>query len=217
MRYFNFKTFDQRRDRLFISILCIGFSLYFAFSLTTFAAGAESVKSDVVRLHILANSDSSQDQNVKIKVRDALLSTNAEILGAGVNTENAKEYFENSKKELSEAARAVLKENGFDYDVKLTLGKEYFETREYGGYVFPAGNYTSLKVVLGEGEGKNWWCVMFPPMCIPAASDIETDGEKITDCLSESGIKTVSDGKKYVVKLKILEIFEELKNKAWGE
>lgn len=209
MSIFSKRSFNERKDRVILSFFASAFALYIAFSCTYFASAAKSVREDVVRLHILANSDSEFDQNIKIYVRDALLETNSMILSNGVNTENAPVYFEKSKDELLNTAKKALKEKGVEYPVKITLEKEYYETREYGELTFPPGEYTSLKVVLGEGEGHNWWCVMFPPLCVPAADNVEvkTDTE---DYLTHSGNKIVNGGKKYIMKFKLLEIYEEL-------
>ncbi len=212
MSIFKYKAFNERKDRIILAVTAVAISLYMAFSCTYFTAAAGTVKKDVVRLHILANSNSEIDQEVKLKVRDALLETNASILSDNVTKENAKEHFENSKDILLKTAKETLKENGVEYDVEITLGEEYFETRQYGNLTFPAGQYTALKVVLGEGEGKNWWCVMFPPLCVPAADGIETN-ENTADYLTESGEKIVNGGEKYVVKFKFLEIYEEFRNK----
>ena len=212
MSIFKYKAFNERKDKILLSVTAIAISLYMAFSYTYFTASAGTVKEDVVRLHILANSNSEIDQEVKLKVRDALLRTNASILSDSVTKENAKEHFENSKEILLKTAKETLKENGFNYNVKITLQEEYFETRTYDNLTFPAGQYTALKVVLGEGNGKNWWCVMFPPLCIPAADGIETN-ENTADYLTDSGEKIVSGGEKYIVKFKLLEIYEELRDK----
>ena len=212
MSLFRYKTFNEKKDKLLLSVFATALALYMAFSCTYFAGTAKSVRDDVVRLHILANSDSEIDQAVKLKVRDALLEKNTSLLTKGVNTDNAPLYFEVSKDELLETAQTVLKENGLDYGAVITLEKEYFETREYGKLTFPAGEYTALKVVLGEGKGHNWWGVMFPPLCVPAADGIETD-ENTADYLTENGEKIVSGGNKFVVKFKLLELYEELKYK----
>lgn len=210
MSIFKYKAFNERKDKILLSVTAVAISLYMAFSCTYFTASAETVKEDVVRLHILANSDSETDQEVKLKVRDALLETNASILSDDVTKENAKEHFRNSKEILLKTAEETLQKNGFNYDVKITLQEEYFNTRTYGNLTFPAGQYTALKVVLGEGEGKNWWCVMFPPLCVPAADGLETNNNT-ADYLTQSGDKIVSGGEKYIVKFKLLEIYEELK------
>lgn len=217
MTLFTYKTLNERKDKILLSVAAVAISLYLAFSCTYFSASAQTVKDDVVRLHILANSDSEADQEVKLKVRDALLKTNAAILEKGVTTKNAQRYFEESKDVLLNTAEKTLKENGFDYSVKIALGTEYYKTRGYGDLTFPAGQYTSLKVILGEGEGKNWWCVMFPPLCVPAAEGVQTDGEKAVDYLSESGEKVINGGNKYVIKFKFLEIYEELRSKLGAE
>ena len=212
MSIFKYKAFNERKDKILLSVTAIAISIYMAFSCTYFTASAGTVKEDVVRLHILANSDSEIDQEVKLKVRDALLETNASILSDSVTKENAKEHFESSKEILLKTAKKTLKENGFNYNVKITLQEEYFNTRSYGNLTFPAGQYTAIKVVLGEGEGKNWWCVMFPPLCVPAADGLETN-ETTADYLTQSGEKIVNSGEKYIVKFKLLEIYEELRNK----
>ena len=212
MSIFKYKAFNERKDKIILTVTIIAISLYMAFSCTYFTASAGTVKEDVVRLHILANSNSEADQKVKLKVRDALLKTNASILSDSVTKENAKEHFEKSKELLLKTAEETLKENGFGYNVKITLQEEYFETRAYGNLTFPAGKYTALKVVLGEGEGENWWCVMFPPLCIPAADGIKTN-ENTADYLTQSGEKIVNGGEKYIVKFKLLEIYEEFRNR----
>jgi stage II sporulation protein R len=216
-RFFMFKNIkknlDLNKDKKIISSILIFFSLYFAFSCTYVASAAQSVREEVVRLHILANTDSEFDQRIKLEVRDALLETNASILTEKVIVENAKEYFEESKDELMKAVEKVLRENGVDYGATINLQIEYYETREYGDLTFPAGEYLSLKIVLGKGEGKNWWCVMFPPLCVPCADDVSTDESKTSHYLTDSGDDVVNGGEKYVVKFKIIEFYEELKQK----
>lgn len=216
MSVFTRKVFNEKRDRIFLAVLGIAAALYIAFSCTYFTSAAQTVKDDVVRLHIFANSDSAIDQNAKLRVRDALLEKNTLLLTEGVNADNAVLYFDKSKDELLKTAEKTLKENGCDYGVRISLAKEYFETRQYGDMVFPAGEYTALKVVLGEGEGHNWWCVMFPPLCVPAADEVDVDNRRTQEYLTESGNKIVNGGKKYKIKFKIIEIYEELKKSVIG-
>ncbi len=210
MSFFKFKKWDKKRDRIFLSVLTIIMSLYTSFSCTYFAGAAATVRESVVRLHVIANSNSPEDQAVKLKVRDALLKTNTEILSEGVNTENAHLYFEASKDNLQKVIRKTLLENGFYYSSQITLENEYYETREYGTLIFPAGEYLSLKVVLGNGEGKNWWCVMFPPLCVPVADDVEIQKDALGEYLTPSGERLVNGKEKYIFKFKILELYEEL-------
>lgn len=212
MTTYTYKAFEERRDRIFLASLIIALILYCAFSVTYFASVSGEIRESVVRLHILADSNSQIDQQVKLKVRDALLTKNTELLSGKVTPENAEEYFENSKEELEKCANEVLKENGFNYKAKITLGKEYYTTRVYEDLTFPAGTYTSVKVVLGSGQGQNWWCVMFPPLCVPAATgDITTDdGVNLEEYLNEDGERLVSSKGKFKVGFKVLEIYEKL-------
>lgn len=212
MTTYTYKAFEERRDRIFLASLIIALILYCAFSVTYFASVSGEIRESVVRLHILADSNSEIDQQVKLKVRDALLTKNTELLSGKVTPENAEEYFENSKEELEKCANEVLKENGFNYKAKITLGKEYYTTRVYEDLTFPAGTYTSVKVVLGSGQGQNWWCVMFPPLCVPAATgDITTDdGVNLEEYLNEDGERLVSSKGKFKVRFKVLEIYEKL-------
>lgn len=125
---------------------------------------------DVLRLHILANSDSETDQTVKLRVRDAL----RPLFEARQNYEDARTFLESSGAVLQTTAERVLAENGMDYTVQLSLGREAFPERIYDGKTFPAGTYDALIVRLGKGAGHNWWCVLFPPLCI-----VTEDGEPV--------------------------------------
>ncbi|MBR6551571.1 MAG: stage II sporulation protein R [Clostridia bacterium] len=212
MRTYTYTPFKERRDKIFLISIIIGFVLYLAFSITYFSSVSGEIRESVVRLHILADSNSKIDQEVKLKVRDALLEKNTQLLSNKVTPENAEEYFKQSKDELEKCANEVLKENGFDYTAKITLGKEYYTTRVYEDLTFPAGTYTSIKVVLGSGEGKNWWCVMFPPLCVPVATGgVETDdGVDLEEYLDENGKRIVESNGKFKVGFKIVEIYERL-------
>lgn len=212
MTTYTYKAFKERRDKIFLISVIIAFILYCAFAVSYFAAVSGEIRESVVRLHILADSNSQIDQQVKLKVRDALLEKNTELLSSKVTPENAKEYFEKSKSELEKCANEVLKDNGFNYTAKITLGKEYYTTRVYENLTFPAGTYTSVKVVLGSGEGENWWCVMFPPLCVPAATGgITTDDEvELEEYLDEDGKKIVSSKGKFKVGFKVVEWYEKM-------
>lgn len=201
---------ERRTDRLILSSVAAALALYAAFSCTFFAFGCSDLKSDVVRLHISANSDSEADQKIKLAVRDALLEMNMLLPGEGVNTENAAEYFENSKDALLARTLEVLESGGFDYGAELKLCREYFPTREYEGLVFPAGEYTSVRVVLGKGEGHNWWCVMFPPLCVGASGEFKTDKTVLDETVSPGARTVVSSGGRYKIRFKIVEWIEKL-------
>lgn len=201
----------RRHDKIFIAVCASAFALYFAFSSVLFSVRCENISGSVVRLHILANSDEEGDQAVKLAVRDALLKKNASLLSDGVNTENAAEYFEGSKEILEETANCVLKENGFSYNAKIKLCHEFYPTRTYGDLTFPSGEYTSVKVVLGKGAGHNWWCVMFPPLCVPAATgEVDAEKDTLSEYITEDGKEILESGKRYEVRFKLLEWWEKI-------
>ncbi len=171
-------------------------------------AAAGNVRNECLRLHILAASDSPEDQNVKLLVRDRLLEIGAEIFSGSSNSDEAIEKIEKNKDKLIAAANSVLEENGFRYTADIIIEEEYFETRQYEDIKLPAGVYKACKVILGEGEGHNWWCVMFPPLCLPAA--VKKDGDEVYAVFSEEGADLISGKSGYKIKFKIVEIFEEI-------
>ncbi len=180
------------------------------FSILSFAQTSSQVRKEVLRLHVIANSDSSADQNLKISVRDVILAEGAEIFDGSVNIENAAEKILPKIDLLTEAAERLIDERGFDYSVKISLEKEYFTTRTYETVTLPAGEYLALRVVIGEGNGHNWWCVMFPPMCISAAD--ETD--ELNNVLSNNELKLVEKNPKFEPRFKIIEVYESLKQRV---
>lgn len=196
------------RKRLEVSvILALVFSLLF--SILSFAKTSERVRSDVLRLHVIANSDSIEDQNLKLLVRDAILSEEKEIFDGSVDIENVVEKIKPKIPFLQKIAEEVINKNGFNYKVVVTLSREYFNTRTYDTVTLPAGKYLALKIVIGTGEGHNWWCVMFPAMCLPAA-DKHTE---VSSVLDKTEVRLVEKSPKYEVRFKVIEIYEEIKNK----
>lgn len=130
----------------------------------------------IFRLHIIANSNSAEDQAVKLEVRDAVLEYEAENLGA-VSAAKTREELMAHGAELLEIIEGVLRSNGFDYGAQMLVGTFPFPDREYNGVLYPAGDYDAFRVILGDGAGENWWCVMFPPLCILKSDNgkIDTD------------------------------------------
>lgn len=127
----------------------------------------------IFRLHIIANSNSAEDQAVKLEVRDAVLEYEAENLDA-VSAAKTREELMTHGAELLEIIEGVLRSNGFDYGAQMLVGTFPFPDREYNGVLYPAGDYDAFRVILGDGAGENWWCVMFPPLCI-----LKSDNGKI--------------------------------------
>lgn len=184
----------------------MAFILTCACSFAGFAKTCDEISDSVLRLHVIANSDSDEDQALKLKVRDAVLEKGDEIFDGSVTRDEAKSKIEPNIAELEAAARRVIAENGFDYGVKITVTEEYFNTRVYEDITLPAGKYMAVRVVIGEGAGHNWWCIMFPPLCLPAA-----DEKTEIDCvLNDEQMEVVTSSPKYEPRFKILEIYEKI-------
>lgn len=183
----------------------IGVILSVVLNIVSFAVTCENVRQDVLRLHVIAASDSQEDQQLKLKVRDAVLQAGADVFDGSVNIENAVEKLTPELETLELVAEKTVCENGFDYDVSVSLSKEFFATRTYEKVTLPAGKYLAVKVVIDEGKGKNWWCVMFPSLCLPAAT-VKTE---LDDVLNEKEVQLVSRNPKYEPRFKIVEIIEK--------
>lgn len=187
--------------------IAIGIVTAVIFSICSFAKTSEEIRSDVLRLHVIANSDSSVDQNLKLRLRDYILEEGEDIFDGSVNVENAVKKIEPKLADLENSAETFVKNAGFDYDVKITLSNEYFTTRTYESVTLPAGKYLALRVVIGSGEGHNWWCVMFPPMCVPAADK----KDEIENVFTDKEIKLVESKPKYEPRFKVVEIYEQIR------
>lgn len=187
--------------------ICVSMIVAIIFSICSFAKTSEQIRSDVLRLHVIANSDSSVDQNLKIRLRDFLLEEGKSIFDGSVNVENAVKKIGPQIPALEKSAKEFIRASGFDYDVKISLSREYFTTRTYETVTLPAGKYLALRVVIGSGEGHNWWCVMFPPMCVPAADK----KDEIENIFTEDEIKLVESSPKYEIRFKVVEICEGIK------
>ena len=162
---------------------------------------------DTVRLHILANSDSDADQKIKLQIRDDILLTYKDVLGNVQSLESFGDY----REEIETFVNARLSAYGVSYGAYVTFCEEWYDTREYESFTLPCGTYLSLVVHLGAGEGKNWWCVMYPPLCL----DLATDGP-LDDGLfgyGEEEINLIQNGR-YTVKFKSLEMISHLFKKG---
>lgn len=125
----------------------------------------ESYKDEIIRFHIRANSDTEEDQGLKLKIRDEILKEMKEKFKDTASLDESREVIKENMGEMKSITENVIKREGEDYSVEVTLGQDNFPTRKYGNLVFPAGDYETLLITLGEGKGQNWWCVMFPPLC----------------------------------------------------
>ncbi len=162
------------------------------------------IYNSTIRLHVIANSDSERDQALKLMVRDAILERMQSY--TATTKEQAMELIDADKENLQKIATQCLKKEGVSQDVTIELTEESYPTREYEDFTLPAGMYTSLKVIIGSGEGQNWWCVLYPPLCTSVAIDYEDDASVQAGLTKDQyNLITGSNGE-YKIKLKLLEI-----------
>ncbi|WP_295857847.1 stage II sporulation protein R [uncultured Oscillibacter sp.] len=164
----------------------------------------------VVRLHILANSDSEEDQALKLQVRDRVLDRAAEILTESADRAAAEHALRAALPELESLAADEIALRGYDYPVTAELADTAFPTREYDGFALPAGRYLALRLVIGAGEGHNWWCVVFPPLCTAVSSDLAQTA--MAAGLTEDDVQLITESESgYVLKFKSIELWESLR------
>ena len=195
-----------------IKILNISLAAAFIFSIllsfVTFEARCEDLRKNVFRLHIIANSDSAEDQELKLKIRDAILAESETLFSDAESLEDAIILTESKLPQIKELAMQVIQSEGFNYSVKAGVNKAFFDTRVYDDFVLPAGNYDALKIEIGEAKGKNWWCVLFPSICIGSAGDL-------TDTARNDSAAVAKNPKKYTVRFKVVEWYETIKRKIF--
>ena len=177
--------------------------------------GEEKIYESVVRLHVLANSDSDDDQALKLKVRDEILAHVSPLVIDCKSREEAIKVLQGELGKIKKLAREVVLSEGYDCSVDVTLTLEDYPTRNYEAMSFPSGQYVSLRVLIGEAEGQNWWCVLFPPLCLSSASEKSANEDAfIAVGLNSDQYKiiTESDNTKYQLRFKILEVIEGMFN-----
>lgn len=167
------------------------------------------VYDSTLRLHVLANSDTTEDQTLKLLVRDAMVEEAARVTRGTENADEAREKCLRSLDAFQSRAEQVLRENGCDYSVSVELGEEYYPERSYGDIRLPSGRYGSLTVNIGESEGQNWWCVLFPPLCVEAA---EAEEELVATGFTPNQVRLLTDSEspRYVIRFRILEWLEDI-------
>ncbi len=175
--------------------------------------GESEIYTGVLRLHVLANSDSEEDQALKLKVRDAILDASAPLLEDCSSRDDAIATVREHLFVLEHAAQSAIAEAGRADTVRLELGEEVYPTREYESFCFPSGSYVSLRVLIGDAEGQNWWCVLFPPLCLGAATQEQAEEAFISVGLTgeQYRVITETDHPTYTVRFRMLEVLEE----AW--
>ena len=188
--------------------ICLGLILAVLVSFTGFATQCEDIPDRVLRLHILANSDSEEDQALKVKVRDRIVTESAGLFDQVTDRESARAVVEKNMDALREAAQDEVYRQGYSYPVSMELTHMYFTTRVYGETALPAGYYEALRVTIGAGAGHNWWCVIFPAMCLPVAEE----SQELDGVLNEEQMEIVEEGEsaQYEIKFKALEWYEQI-------
>ncbi len=198
------------RLKKFTIAVCMGLVISILVSFSGFDASCLELKENLLRLHVVANSDTKADQTLKLKVRDRILLVGENAFKDKENLILAKETAEDMIPVFKNEAKKVILENGFNYDVEVSLGKAFFDTRVYENFTLPAGEYDALKVVIGSGRGKNWWCVIFPSVCIPSATN-----RSLGSVVSNKTENIVTNAPKYQIKFKVIEWYETLKNRSF--
>ena len=184
-----------------------------------FLTGALSLRAQdelaekVVRLHVLANSDSEEDQALKLQVRDVILQRATKLLDQTEDRWEAEGILRGNLLELEKLAAAEIAAQGYSYPVSVELEDTTFPTREYDGFALPAGEYLALRVLIGEAQGQNWWCVVFPPLCTAVSADVPASALAAGFSQEEVQLITESTGE-YVLKFKAIEFWETFKEKC---
>lgn len=198
----------MKKRFLFTSLFLI-FTVIFC-TLSPVITKSESINEKVFRLHILANSNSADDQALKLKVRDRVMEVSKDIFKDCRSVEEASAAAERYKNELNQTVQSVIREYGYTYPSVVYTAKEFFDIREYDTFTLPAGIYDCLKIDIGEGQGKNWWCVLFPSVCLSGCT------EDLEETLSPDEMEMVQN-EKYIVRFKAAEIYERIKYKLKKE
>ena len=173
-------------------------------SVGAFAGQSEQIRRQVFRLHVLASSDSEQDIALKLAVRDAVLEGRPEIFSDAACKEEARRLAAKHLEEIEQIAHDEILRLGHSYEVSAQIVDMYFGTGRYEGFILPAGRYGAVRIVIGQGSGQNWWCIMFPPMCIPAAQPSDTS--------LEEQIARLGQTPNYRPKFAVVELIESLRH-----
>lgn len=197
---------------LLISLFLIIYIIISAISYVS--AVTTDISNSVFRLHVIANSDSAEDQNLKYIVRDKLINYMNSLTKDITSRDMAIQIASEHKNDFYEIAKKTIEENGYNYDVKINIGNSYFPTKYYGDISLPAGYYDSLKVEIGNASGQNWWCVMFPPLCfIDVSSGIVPDDskERMEENLSDEEFLLINNTKNSAInfKFKLIELLSK--------
>lgn len=205
---------DEKKCVLCLAlVILMGFILFY-----TYIGDSQNQYEGIVRLHVLANSDTVEDQALKLKVRDAVIEymeKQDDLNSAG----EAREYLSENLNRLEKIAEGVIASEGYDYSARANLGVRYIPEKAYGGITFPAGNYEALNITIGRGEGENWWCVLFPPLCLleegTATDDEVVSGDEASEGNNDD--EGSSEARKLRLRWKLAEILNEGQDSQQGK
>ena len=207
------KNLSKIKIFIILTILILLYTLVSAISYSN--AVSSNLSENIFRLHVIAASNSEEDQNLKYIVRDEILKYMNELTKNATSKQEVIELVNNNVNTFKEISQSTIKENGYNYDVKVSVCTSSFPTKNYGDISLPAGEYDSLKIEIGEASGQNWWCVLFPPLCfVDVSSGIvpEDSKEIMKENLSEESYNIIAhDESEINFKFKILEIFQNVK------
>ena len=207
------KSFKNLKKLTIIIILLIAFFITNAYSYAINVSNGLS--NNIFRLHILANSDSEEDQALKLKVRDAILQYMETLNTANQDKQSVIELSKNHIEDFKTIAKKIIQENGYNYSVSAEIGNFYFPTKYYGNISLPAGDYDALKIEIGDAKGQNWWCSLFPPLCFVSVSSgvVEKEGEEyLKENLTEEEFEIISEATPEIeFKFKIVELINQKK------
>ena len=208
------KMSDEKKCVLCLAlVILMGFILFY-----TYIGDSQNQYEGIVRLHVLANSDTVEDQALKLKVRDAVIEymeKQDDLNSAG----EAREYLSENLNRLEKIAEGVIASEGYDYSARADLGVRYIPEKAYGGITFPAGNYEALNITIGRGDGENWWCVLFPPLCLleegTATDDEVVSGDEASEGNNDD--EGSSEARKLRLRWKLAEILNEGQDSQQGK
>lgn len=213
----------MRNIKVRLTILILSFISILSIMTVTISGEAKKIntlssnyKDKLIRFHVLANSDTKDDQELKLKVRDGIIAYLQPKLVDSKSIKQSEQIIKDKYEEIEKIGKNIIEKNGYNYDIKVGIEYTNFPTKQYSSIVLPSGEYKALRIIIGEGKGKNWWCVMFPPLCFVdeenGVIDKETD-EKLKELLTEEEYKLIThkedkDINKVKVKFKLVEILD---------
>lgn len=177
------------------------------------------VKDSLIRFHVIANSDNDDDQQLKLKVKNKVIDYLYPLLNDSSSLDNSRKIILDNMTEVERISKEVIKQEGYNYDVQAELSRENFPDKSYGNIILPQGNYEAFRIIIGKGQGRNWWCVMFPPLCFVDESKAEVEYDKVEEKIKneenkkedkdQSGLDSYNDDK-IQIKFKAVEVIQNL-------